>query len=111
MRPTLLRVSAAALLVAPLYALPATAAAAHPGTDPGAAPAVSAGARTARYLVTLDEGADPDQVLRDTGITPAYVYRDALRGFAADLDRRQVATVLAHPDVRSVERDAGAAAF
>ncbi|WP_392896418.1 protease inhibitor I9 family protein [Streptomyces sp. LN699] len=60
----------------------------------------------ATYLVTLAPGADPERVMRETGVTEVrYVYRSAVRGFAADLDGRQLAALRAHPDVTVVERD------
>ncbi|MFD8293895.1 protease inhibitor I9 family protein [Streptomyces lavendulae] len=58
------------------------------------------------YVVTLAPGADPERVMRETGVTRVrFVYRDTIRGFAADLDREQVAALRARPDVVAVERD------
>ncbi|MFD3545835.1 protease inhibitor I9 family protein [Streptomyces sp. NPDC058655] len=37
-----------------------------------------------------------------------FVYRDAVRGFAAELDGGQLEAVRAHPEVTGVERDAEA---
>ncbi|WP_345180672.1 protease inhibitor I9 family protein [Streptomyces lavendulae] len=58
------------------------------------------------YVVTLAPGADPERVMRETGVTRVrFVYRDTVRGFAADLDPEQVAALWARPDVVAVERD------
>jgi subtilisin family serine protease len=35
------------------------------------------------YIVTVAEGVDPEAVARDHGITPEFVYRNVLNGFAA----------------------------
>ncbi|MEU9419995.1 protease inhibitor I9 family protein [Streptomyces sp. NPDC051000] len=93
LRPAL----AAALLLAAPVALAPAAYAHHGGQETGE--------RTA-YIVTLAPGADPERVMRETGVTDArYVYRSAVRGFTADLDRRQLAALRARPDVMTVERD------
>ncbi|MEU2827115.1 protease inhibitor I9 family protein [Streptomyces lavendulae] len=58
------------------------------------------------YVVTLAPGADPERVMRETGVTRVrFVYRETIRGFAADLDPEQVAALWARPDVVAVERD------
>ncbi|MFD9536373.1 protease inhibitor I9 family protein [Streptomyces sp. NPDC060010] len=96
LRPVL----AAALLLAVPVALAPAAYADHAGHG------VQEAGESATYLVILAPGADPERVMRETGVTEArYVYRSAVRGFAADLDGRQLAALRAHPDVTAVERD------
>ncbi|ATZ25519.1 Peptidase inhibitor I9 [Streptomyces lavendulae subsp. lavendulae] len=64
------------------------------------------GRATEPYVVTLAPGADPERVMRETGVTRVrFVYRDTVRGFAADLEPEQVAALWARPDVVAVERD------
>ncbi|MFD8980865.1 protease inhibitor I9 family protein [Streptomyces sp. NPDC059564] len=103
MRPLLRTVlTAVLLLAAPVAAAPV----AHAG------PSVTADAgRTAEpYVVTLAPGADPERVMRETGVTEArHVYRSVFGGFAADLDATQLAALRAHPDVIGVEKDGDAA--
>ncbi|MER5777044.1 protease inhibitor I9 family protein [Streptomyces sp. NPDC002039] len=95
-RPVL---AAVLLLAAPVALAPAAYA------DAADHAVQEAGERTT-YIVTLAPGADPERVMRETGVTEArYVYRSAVRGFAADLDGRQLAALRAHPDVSAVERD------
>ncbi|MGI5447320.1 protease inhibitor I9 family protein [Streptomyces sp. CA-243310] len=101
--PALRPVLAAALLFAAPVALAPAAYADQAGG------AVQEAGESATYIVTLAPGADPERVMRETGVTEArYVYRSAVRGFAADLDGRQLAALRSHPDVTAVERDGGA---
>ncbi|MCX5196420.1 protease inhibitor I9 family protein [Streptomyces sp. NBC_00249] len=97
LRPVL---AAALLLAAPVALAPAAYAAqqaAYPSPEEG---------EGGPYIVTLAPGADPEQVMRETGVVEArYVYASAVSGFAADLDGGQVAALRAHPDVTGVERD------
>lgn len=110
-RPALSPVLAAAVLAAAVLAA-AVLLVAPPGTAhaaPGverAAPADDA--RPEPYVVTLAPDADPERVMRETGVVSArFVYRDAIRGFAADLDGEQLAALRAHPAVTGVEADSG----
>ncbi|CAM5641641.1 hypothetical protein SAVIM338S_06287 [Streptomyces avidinii] len=103
MRPILRPALAAALLLAAPVAL-ASAAYADQGAGYDAPRSEDRGA----YVVTLAPGADPARVMGETGVTkPRFVYRSAVRGFAADLNPTQVAALKAHPDVTGVERDGG----
>jgi subtilisin family serine protease len=68
-----------------------------------AAPAASADP----YVVTLQDGASVDRVLRDAHLpAPKLRYAAALTGFAADLNRPQLERLLAEDAVVSVEPDA-----
>lgn len=99
--PTLRPLLAAALLLAaPVALAPAAYADQRVGVSAGE------GDESSRYIVTLAPGADPERVMAETGITEArYVYRSAVRGFAAELNEAQLAAVLAHPEVTGVEKD------
>jgi len=62
-----------------------------------------------RYIVLLREGSDVDGTIgrlsRRVGIRPDHAYRNAVRGFSAHLDARQLADVKADPSVALVEAD------
>ncbi|MFD4247017.1 protease inhibitor I9 family protein [Streptomyces sp. NPDC058525] len=57
------------------------------------------------YIVTVYPGLDPAEVAEEHGITPLYVYRDTLNGFAAQLSPEQVEALRAADVVASVEAD------
>jgi subtilisin len=58
------------------------------------------------YVVTLDDGASVDAVVRDARLpAPKLRYETALTGFAADLNGPQRERVLADPAVAAVEPD------
>ncbi|WP_328299888.1 protease inhibitor I9 family protein [Streptomyces sp. NBC_00435] len=99
LRPVLV---AALLLAAPVALAPV----AH--ADQGTGLSAPRAAEVGTYIVTLVPGADPAQVMRETGVTEVrYVYRSVVRGFAAELNEAQLTAVRAHPDVTGVERDGG----
>ncbi|MBT2467987.1 protease inhibitor I9 family protein [Streptomyces sp. ISL-66] len=107
LRQVLRPVLAAALLLAPVALAPA--AYADQGAGPSAGPSAREDEEQGAYIVTLVPGADPARVMRETGITEArYVYRSAVRGFAANLNDAQLAALRAHPDVMGIEKDGGA---
>ncbi|MGW0389522.1 protease inhibitor I9 family protein [Streptomyces sp. NPDC003042] len=108
MRPFLRPVLATALLLtASLCAAPAAYAAGPEGVS--AAYRADDDGQAGTYIVTLAREADPHRVMRETGVERArFVFRHAVRGFAADLDGEQLAAVRAHPEVTGVERDADA---
>ena len=58
-----------------------------------------------RYIVVLDEGANPRTVARAHGVRAAYVYRHALQGFAGRFTAAQVARLRGDDRVRAVARD------
>ncbi|MFD3945033.1 S8 family peptidase [Streptomyces sp. NPDC058579] len=109
-------VSLAALLLVPLVLGPTASAqagleAAAVRGAVGQAPLHRiAGALADRYIVTVKKGTDPDTVLRTVGVTPQFVYRTALNGFAARLDEQQLRRVRAQAAVEAVETDAAAGA-
>jgi subtilisin family serine protease len=74
---------------------------------PAAAPLLAAGtgAVDGRYVVVLDEGADPRSVAAVAGVHPRYVYTAALNGFAAELNAGQLNALRHNPAVAYVEAD------
>lgn len=95
----------------------ALAACAPDGRDPTTpqAPGDAAPTASAGWIVVLRDdapgGPDADRVAHDAGAEPRFVYRGALRGFAATLTAAQVAALRAHPAVAYVEPDAPARLF
>jgi subtilisin family serine protease len=57
------------------------------------------------YIVVLKEGGDPRAVAAVAGVTPRFVYENALKGFAARLNAGQLNALRHHPDVDYVEQD------
>lgn len=55
-------------------------------------------------IVILDESANPEEVARDYGIVPEYIYRHALKGFAAKIDRSTL-SIRADQRVKMIEED------
>lgn len=70
---------------------------------PQALPAPAQG--QARVIVTVAPNASPEDVARDHGILPIYVYRAALNGFAATVSDLARAGLMADVRVRDVEAD------
>src|SRR3990172_1194176 len=67
-------------------------------------PATAAISQT--YIVTLDDSVDdPAAAAAAVGVTPTYVYRHALKGYAAPMAMSTAATIASRPNVRSVEPD------
>jgi aqualysin 1 len=67
-------------------------------------PAVAATPQT--YIVVLDDSvADPAAAAAAAGVTPTYVYRHALKGYAAPISVSTAATISGRSNVRSVEPD------
>ena len=103
--PTLFAALAASTLVLAGLAVPARAAA------PSADSEVIAGA----WIVTLNDAAAPGRVAADHarqfGANVGYVYRYALKGYAAHMSAQAAARVAQDPRVRSVEPDRVVTAF
>jgi subtilisin family serine protease len=113
--------TAAALLFAPLAALPSAAASVLPGppatgarparaADP--APLISAGGQAVpdQYIVTVDKNVNPTGTVRSLGVTPLFTYTSVLHGFAAVLTASQLSTVRSTAGVTAVEQNARAEA-
>ena len=58
-----------------------------------------------RYIVVLNEGANPRSVAAIAGVTPQYVYTTAVNGFAATLNAGQLNALRHNPAVSYVEAD------
>src|SRR4051794_16333862 len=56
-------------------------------------------------IVVLKDGTTPDKVAKDLGLTPKFVYRYALRGFAADMGDTRAVQVEADGRVQFVAED------
>jgi subtilisin family serine protease len=100
--------AAVAAAVAALAVPAATAASPAPTPGTRAVPAPLLSVRDAipgEYIITLTPGADPKTVTDKVGVTPRYVYRSALLGFAAPLTGPQLATVRGIKSVAAVEQD------
>ena len=107
-----LRAVSSVLAVAAVSALAActdtTAPVAAPATGPGRSlVATVEGAIPGRFIVTVAEGTDPAVVAAAFGLTPDFVYRNALNGFAAgSVSDATVSALKADPRVLLVEADA-----
>ncbi|HEX6042793.1 S8 family peptidase [Longimicrobium sp.] len=98
------RYSALALLALAACADGAPTAARAPRAAPLLA-AAPASAVEGRYVVVLNEGADPRSVAAVAGVHPRYVYTAALTGFAAELNAGQVNALRHNPHVAYVEQE------
>ena len=97
------------LLLLPLLALAAACAdQASPLATDGAAPVRSAAGPGDRYIVVLEDGADPRAVAAVMGIHPRAAWTSALTGFAATLTPGQLNALRHLPAVQYVEADAPA---
>jgi subtilisin len=64
---------------------------------------------TGRYIVVVDGDVAPSTVARDHGLSPAHVYRHALRGFAAGMSPRKAEALqrdgrVLHVEGETIER-------
>lgn len=57
------------------------------------------------FIVTVRDAVDPAQLAAAHGVTPRYVYRTVLRGFAAMLSPEQKERLRNHPGVSAIEQD------
>ncbi|MEE4542414.1 S8 family serine peptidase [Streptomyces sp. V4-01] len=98
--------TAAALLLAPMSAVPgASAATPSPRTD--LAPLYrSDRAVTGQYIITLDKTLDPAKFAGTVGVSPLFAYGRVLRGFASVLSTAQLDAVRRTPGVAAVEENA-----
>ncbi len=58
-----------------------------------------------RYLVILNEGANPRSVAAIVGVDPQYVYTTAVNGFAGTLNAGQLNALRHNPNVAYIEAD------
>jgi subtilisin family serine protease len=58
-----------------------------------------------QYLVTMNTGYDPHEIVNRLGITPLFVYSTAIIGFAAKLTPLQLTLLRKAPGVASIEQD------
>ena len=59
-----------------------------------------------KYIVVVDEGANPASVAAVAGVSPRFVYTAALNGFAATLNQGQLTALRHNPAVAYIEADA-----
>ncbi len=110
MRKLVRGLTAAALLLAPLTAVPG-ASAASPSPRAGLAPLYrSDRAVPGQYIVTLDKTLDPAQFAGKVGVSPLFSYGRVLRGFATALNATQLDAVRRTPGVAAVEENAAVGA-
>jgi subtilisin family serine protease len=96
------------LAVLPLLALAAACSqdAAGPAATEAAAPLLSQSTDGSnRYIVVLNEGANPRSVAAIVGVDPQYVYTTAVNGFAGTLNAGQLNALRHNPAVAYIEAD------
>ena len=96
------------LAVFPLLAFAAACSqdAAGPTAAPTAAPLLSQSADGSnRYIIVLNEGANPRSVAAIAGVDPQYVYTTAVNGFAGTLNAGQLNALRHNPAVAYIEAD------
>lgn len=94
-------------LAAIVVALVMAASAAHASNgDKSGAHSTEAGKPIpGQYIVTVDKGVDPQALAKKHDAKLKHVYRDALNGFAAQLNDRQVEALRHNPHVTAIEQD------
>jgi len=100
-RPLVLALAALVLAVV----LVAPAAQAGDGGGSANKPAQPGKPIPGHYIVTVKRGAEPKRVAEHHGAQAKFVYRDALNGFAAELNDHQVEALRHNPNVTAVEQD------
>lgn len=69
-------------------------------------PTLAVGSPEARaYIVTLARGVDAQSIAHAHGLTPRFVYRSALTGFAAEIPDQAIEGLRRNPLVQSIELD------
>jgi subtilisin family serine protease len=58
-----------------------------------------------RYIVVLEEGISPEEVIRDKGIVPDHVYSHALNGFAGSFSPKSFEKLKNDPRVDFIQQD------
>lgn len=58
-----------------------------------------------RFIVTLDDNADPQTVARENGVTPDRIYRTVIKGFAGEISEAARTGLLRDARIRRVEPD------
>jgi subtilisin family serine protease len=69
-------------------------------------PAFASVSGSGKYIIVLNEGANPRSVAAIAGVDPSHVYTAALNGFAAELNHGQLNALRNNPNVAYVEPDA-----
>ncbi|HEY0024352.1 MAG TPA: S8 family serine peptidase [Longimicrobium sp.] len=90
--------------LASLVALAACSDGETPLSADAGAPVLSQSA-SGRYVVVLNDDADPRSVAAIAGVSPRYVYTAALKGFAGTLNAGQLNALQNNPNVRYIEAD------
>ena len=93
-----------AFALASLVALTACSDGETPMSADASAPVLSQSA-SGRYVVVLNDDADPRSVAAIAGVSPRYVYTAALKGFAGTLNAGQLNALQNNPNVRYIEAD------
>jgi subtilisin family serine protease len=100
------------LALLPLLALAACAdTPSAPSASPAGPATVRSTAADGKYIVVLNEGADPRSVAAVSGVNPRFVYTAVLNGFAATLNAGQLNALQHNPAVDYIEADAPAQLF
>ena len=100
------------LALLPLLALAACAdVPSAPSASPAGPALVRSTSESGKYIVVLNQGADPRSVAAVAGVQPRFVYTAALNGFAATLNAGQLNALSHNPAVAYVEADAEARLF
>jgi subtilisin family serine protease len=93
-----------AFALASLVALTACTDGETPLSADAGAPVLSQSA-SGRYVVVLNDGADPRSVAAIAGVSPRFVYTAALKGFAGTLNAGQLNALQNNPNVAYIEAD------
>jgi subtilisin family serine protease len=68
-------------------------------------PLFAMASQDAAYIVTVSKGANPEEIARAHGVSPRFVYRNALDGFAGDLPQQALDGLSRNPNVLRIEPD------
>ena len=64
-----------------------------------------------RYIVVLNEGISPRDIVRENGFVPEFVYEHAVNGFAGPISPKMIEKLSDDPRVKYVEKDQKVYAF